>query len=240
MNINKLFLCEDPHIVIQGEGNFTGHKMLVFRVAGCDIKCKDCDTKYSWYTKKDVWEIPESLQYSIPEIKEYWKNNIKNKKINWIMITGGAPSLYQDILFELIDTDFWQGINFQIEDAGRHSWEKFKSIENCHFSFSPKIASLQGQTHIPIWEALRLNNLPKNWICKIVVDTNNWENDFEAIKKFQTEYQINNEKIWIMPFGTTRNEMLRQSHFLIQKCIDKGYNFSPRLHVLIYDDQRMV
>ena len=37
--MDRIYLAEEPHGVLQGEGNLIGKKMLLIRVAGCDVKC---------------------------------------------------------------------------------------------------------------------------------------------------------------------------------------------------------
>jgi 7-carboxy-7-deazaguanine synthase len=229
VKLDKIFLCENPHRVIQGEGNFIGKKMLLFRVSGCTLKCSNCDSKHSW--KKE-----SNISYTIQEFREYINIERSKRHYDFVMITGGAPSLYQEYLEYLFLTS--TNFNFQVEDAGDKSWYNFRNMENVYFSFSPKIGALQGSTNIEEWNAF--NHLPINWIAKIVVDKNDWENNFKSIKEFQEKYCIPNEKIYLMPIGTHVNEIQEQCQFLIDKCFEYNFNFSPRLHVLMFDNMRLV
>lgn len=64
---------------IQGEGKFVGAPSFFIRLAGCNLRCEWCDTKYSWSKGKN---LPES--------------EIMKKVPNWIkhvVITGGEPLL---------------------------------------------------------------------------------------------------------------------------------------------------
>ena len=227
--IDKIFLSEQPHMVIQGEGNLIGKKMLLFRVAGCNIKCKGCDSAYTWKQESNI-------SYTIEEFREFINIERVKRHFDFVMITGGAPSLYQEFLNYLFIT--CSNFNFQVEDAGDKSWYEFRNFENVYFSFSPKIGALQGTTEIKEWSAF--NHLPKNWLCKIVVDKNDWVNNFTNIKQFQEKYCIPNEKIYLMPIGTHANEIQDQCQFLIDKCFEYTFNFSPRLHILMFGNQRMV
>lgn len=226
---DKIFLCEKPHPVIQGEGNLIGKKMLLFRVSGCNVLCKDCDSKHSWKKESDI-------TYSIEEFRDYINMERAKRHFDYVMITGGAPSLYKKFLYEIFR--ICSNFNFQIEDAGDSSWYDFRNFQNVYFSFSPKIGALQGSTNIEDWNAF--NHLPINWICKIVVDKNNWKENLYSITQFQDKYNIPNNKIWLMPFGVHRDEIIEQSQFLIDKSFEEGFNFSPRLHVLIYDNKKLV
>lgn len=225
----RIYLCEYPHYVVQGEGNLIGRKMLLFRVAGCNVRCRDCDSPQSWNTKSDI-------SYTFEDFRDTLYTYRNQQGYDYVMITGGAPSLYKDFLNRLVGNLY--NFNFQIEDAGDKDWSDFKNFENIDFSFSPKIGALQGTTNITEWNAFL--NLPRNYICKIVVDKNNWKENLYSIRQFQDKYNIPNNKIWLMPFGVHREEVIEQSQFLIDKSFEEGFNFSPRLHVLIYDNQKLV
>jgi organic radical activating enzyme len=226
---DRLYLSEPMHKVLQGEGNLIGKKMLLFRVAGCNVLCSNCDSKNTWKQESDI-------SYNVAEFRELINIERSKRHYDFVMITGGAPSLYQDFLYNLFRT--CSHLQFQIEDAGDKSWYDFRNFENVHFSFSPKIGALQGTTEIKEWMAFHY--LPTNWICKIVVDKNEWENNLTNIKQFQEKYCIPNEKIYIMPMGTHVKEIQDQCKFLFEKCWENNFNFTPRLHVLMYDNRKLV
>lgn len=227
--MDKIILCEEPHFVIQGEGNLIGKKMLLLRVAGCNLKCNDCDTPHSWNT-------PSIIPYTYAEFVEM----IRFKKIQipfeYVMITGGAPSLYKDFLYCVIHNN--EDLHFQIEDAGDTDWGIFKNLPNVYFSFSPKIGALEGATKITDWKAFE--NLPLNWICKVVVEESSWNSNLSSIKNFQAKYNIPDSKIYLMPKGIDSGEIIRGSQFVIDKCWEYGFNFTTRLHILLYGNKRLV
>ncbi len=43
-----------------------------------------------------------------------------------------------------------------------------------------------------------------------------------------------------MPEGRTKKEQLKRMNEVIEYCKEKGYNFSPRLHILVWDKKRKV
>lgn len=227
--MNKILLAEIPHKVIQGEGNLIGKKMLLFRVAGCSLRCKSCDSTHSWKKESDI-------SYTVEEFRYYINIERSKRHFDMVMITGGEPALYKDFLYDVFR--ICSNFKFQVEDAGNTSWYDFRNFDNVYFSFSPKIGALQDSTNITDWNAF--NHLPINWIAKIVVEKNDWENNYKSIKDFQEKYNIPNNKIWLMPFGVHREEVIEQSQFLIDKSFEEGFNFSPRLHVLIYDNKKLV
>lgn len=83
MKINEVFLS------IQGEGRYTGFPMVFLRVAGCNLRCPFCDTKYAWEKEK-------GQEYNKEQILNLLIN--KFKKIKRICITGGEPFLQEDLV----------------------------------------------------------------------------------------------------------------------------------------------
>lgn len=73
---------------IQGEGTMMGTPVTFIRVAGCNLKCPWCDTKYSWGIEGNV-----SMKLDPKEIVAQCNRDI-------VVITGGEPCLYD--LDELI------------------------------------------------------------------------------------------------------------------------------------------
>lgn len=67
---------------IQGEQLGLGQPSVFVRLAGCNLKCDYCDTKYSWSKGKKM-----TVKQVITEVKKYNCHNI--------IITGGEPLLQQ-------------------------------------------------------------------------------------------------------------------------------------------------
>ena len=78
---------------IDGEGKRTGQLATFIRLAGCNLRCCYCDTKYSFDSKN-------AEEMTIPEIVK------KCKEIGYhnITLTGGEPLIHKDakaLIFEL-------------------------------------------------------------------------------------------------------------------------------------------
>jgi organic radical activating enzyme len=84
-----------PHILkiteifpsIAGEGLRSGEPTIFIRLAGCNLRCSFCDTKYSWqggkgYSEEKIIEIVRRIQGRFPA--------------DWVCLTGGEP-LLQDV-----------------------------------------------------------------------------------------------------------------------------------------------
>lgn len=231
--MTKLLLAEPLHYVIQGEGLNVGRKMILMRVSGCNINCPDCDSKHTWNTIDKQWSLKELKN-------EFIKLREKYHDLSHILITGGNPELYYNEIVELIsdlgNTYYW---SFDLEVPGLISWPNLSSYFNrIFFNVSPKIGALyNNKTN---FEYKFFNLLPLNFIVKIVTSKNTFNEDLKRIYSFIDKYYLSLKDIYLMPFGTTREQICEESQFLIEKCFEYGFNFTPRLHVLIYDNQKLV
>lgn len=78
MKINELFVS------IQGEGQTIGTPAYFVRTAGCNLRCPDCDTKYSFDEK--------GKEYSLQQLTDLFHAT----HLGTIVMTGGEPLLQWD------------------------------------------------------------------------------------------------------------------------------------------------
>jgi organic radical activating enzyme len=119
----------------QGEGLYTGFPQVFLRFAGCNLKCRYCDTSYSI-------EISKKAKYlSSDEIlKEIYSVYIKNKSVfnrldidkPSISITGGEPLIYVDFLKELLPKILRNGFSIYLETNGTLPKNLKKVIAFCN------------------------------------------------------------------------------------------------------------
>ncbi len=81
MKINEIFLS------IQGEGYYTGEKMVFVRTEYCNLRCSWCDTEYSF---------DEGKEMSLNEIVDA-VNNLSKKMVKWVCLTGGEPLVQNEV-----------------------------------------------------------------------------------------------------------------------------------------------
>ncbi|MBI3039850.1 7-carboxy-7-deazaguanine synthase QueE, partial [bacterium] len=84
---------------IQGEGLFAGALQLFVRFAGCNLRCKGCDTKNSWETPKFFslrpWSAKKQIKLENPvssfglfeEIRRFYPLEVFHS----VSFTGGEP-----------------------------------------------------------------------------------------------------------------------------------------------------
>jgi len=98
---------------IQGEGSSQGYPTIFLRLAGCNLNCIWCDTRYAREGGTDV-----SCEEIIREIAEFPGNRI--------CITGGEPLLQGDQLLPLLAILHKKGYQIVIETNGTRDFRPFQ------------------------------------------------------------------------------------------------------------------
>ena len=235
MNIR---ICEKPFLTIQGEGNYVGVPVVFVRFSGCNLNCPGCDTKYH----KDGFDY--TTEQVIADILEL------NPLTKGVVFTGGEPLLNQDAIIEIIkglkpqfsprhgqvNYDFWW---FQIETNGTQDPTKIcQAITESlvQFNISPKLGSFNKEAaSVPLFEHWYIRN--HSFIVKPVVSS---EEDMVEVKAIQERLKAHNSQIYLMAEGANREGQEARMETVLNLAIKYGYNFTPRLHVLIWNQKRGV
>jgi organic radical activating enzyme len=92
---------------VQGEGLRQGEPTIFVRLAGCNLRCSFCDTKYAW----DRGRI-QTVREIMDDVRALWLGF----PARWVCLTGGEP-LRQDItpLVRELQRD---GLAVQVETNG--------------------------------------------------------------------------------------------------------------------------
>lgn len=197
---------------IQGEGMNAGKPAVFLRFGNCNLNCKWCDSKFARKNNKEV-----SLDEVVNEIKKY-------KECKRLVITGGEPMLQQPAIIEIRK----KFPDYFIEVETNGSQEAFCFREVDLFNVSYKTSNSGNKPY-----HLKTNN--SKCIYKFVVKN---VLDFLEIEKIRQQYNISPGKIYLMPEGITREEILEKHEFIIERCRAKGYNFTTRLQILTWGNIR--
>jgi len=110
---------------VQGEGLRQGEPTIFIRLAGCNLRCSFCDTKYAWTGGKTA--TPSRVLAKVRALR-------KRFPADWACLTGGEPFL-QDIGL-LVDGLKKEGLKVQVETNGRN----FRQLAADWLTVSPKPA----------------------------------------------------------------------------------------------------
>lgn len=112
MSENKFYVTE-IYDSIEGEGKRTGRMATFVRLAGCNLRCTYCDTKYS-LERKDAAEVLTAGELVGRILKFPWK---------LVTFTGGEPMLHD--LKAVIEFLCSKGYEVNIETNGAIPLDKY-------------------------------------------------------------------------------------------------------------------
>ena len=129
---------------VQGEGQTIGTPAYFIRTAGCNLRCHDCDTKYSFGPGEEVSlsELAEQILFSGEET---------------IVYTGGEPLLQWDDLFELSTKVHPHLVKKIIIETNGTMYPPVNLTLACmHFVVSPKFHNISKATNMPVNKDLEI------------------------------------------------------------------------------------
>ena len=213
MILNEVFFS------IQGEGLNVGQQAIFVRFGNCNLKCSWCDTKYTWDPKvRDNFDAP------LPEIFQKIRAESTQHNCKHLVITGGEPMLQQDVI-SAIHSEF-PDYYIEVETNGSQEVRCADAVNL--FTVSCKTSNSGNAPY-------ELKTRGKKCVYKFVVCS---EGDFAEIEKIIARYSLPPDKIFLMPEGVTRDELLGRHRFVAEQCEKKGYRFTTRLHVLTWGGER--
>ncbi len=242
---------------IQGEGKYTGTPSLFFRFGGCNMKCegfgcteaasdgtevKGCDTVYAvnkeyfshnWIPINHAKELLNILNlYELPRHVD-------------IVLTGGEPLIYaSDAIFvEFLNTLHKKGhtITFETNGSLAVDFEKYPIYKECVFALSVKLSNSAEAYHKRVRGDViySIASNAKEAFFKFSIDA---ESIDLGLEEEITSIIIHSPrtKVYCMPLGGSKAEVEANTEPLIEFCKSKGYNFSDRLHIRIWDQNKGV
>lgn len=244
MQSDKLVVSEQFYS-IQGEGASVGVPAVFLRLAGCNLRCPGftyihpetgehlgCDTAH-------VWQQGESTTFV--DIMEYWQEQGWTKALlagAHLVITGGEPMIQQKPLqffFDYMDETLGQNIFIEMETNGTLPFSERMLQRISQFNVSPKLQH-SGESRQKAYNPAVLNTLAQyqHVYFKFVVTS---EADVEEIlADYVLSLQIPHSRICLMPEGGTKSTLQRNQGRVVELCKKYQMRFSPRLHILLWDE----
>lgn len=108
---------------VQGEGLRQGEATLFIRLAGCNLRCDFCDTKYAWN---------DGAKMRISDVLDEVDRIREDFPAEWVCLTGGEP-LFQDI-GPLVLSLKRRGVSIQLETNATF----FRALPIDWWTVSPK------------------------------------------------------------------------------------------------------
>jgi len=238
---------------IQGEGRYVGVPSLFLRFGGCNMRCEGfgctqvaptgksivgCDTVYAvnrenfsqnWIEIDDAGELIAILdQYELPR-------NVD------VVLTGGEPLMYADdpVFIAFLEAMVEKGhrITFETNGSMAVDFEKYPVYQECVFALSVKLEN-SGEAYnkrIKPNTIYALATNSKEAFFKFSIDADSIDIGLdEQLEEILAHAP--NTQVYCMPVGGSKAEVERNAEPLIEYCKVKGYTYSDRLHIRIWDE----
>jgi len=239
-----IFLSDDKvFYTCEGEGEYVGQPSVFMRMSMCNLTCVGfasedspygCDSYISWSIKnKMTFNEIFALMEEINVVEK-----LRNGAI-W-KLTGGEPMINQKQLLKLVGEfvnryNFTPRIDFET-NATLMPDEAWVTEFNATFTTSPKLTTNgdpESKTYKPevlAWHAANGSGF------KFVI---NRSEDIEEIwRKYVNDdkgINVSRDRIWFMPCAGSRAEHIERAPAVAEYAKAMCVNFSPRLHLLVWD-----
>jgi len=161
-----------------------------------------------------------------------WKDS--PAKIDRLVISGGEPMAQVRTLIPLINRIRPTFKNIEIETSGVIPLPL--KLSGVYFNVSPKL--LHAQTKRPYnLDVLREYARRSMARFKFVVQD---VSDFDEVDLIVSSCNLPHDRVWIMPLGVGRHELMERTQRIADEVIKRGYNLTTRLHILMWGNRRGV
>jgi 7-carboxy-7-deazaguanine synthase len=249
--VTNLLVSEIFGPTIQGEGVSTGRHAVFVRLGQCNLRCTWCDTPYTWaYTDSKAAAHIEGKKYDkdvelhsmlvedvVSEVYRRWQK-LKYVCPTTVVITGGEPLLQGPAIVTFVQELQAASSLFvpvEVETAGTILPPRELFDMGIQWNVSPKL-SHSGNSVISRYKPDVLAAFVfRPAVFKFVVQG---IDDFDEIEWIVAEAGIRPGTIWIMPEGRTTDQLIETGRKIMPEVLSRGYNFSYRLHTLLWGNER--
>lgn len=153
-----------------------------------------------------------------------------------MVLTGGEPLLHQGFLPTVLSRLKKEGFYVEVETNGTVTpTAEMLELVDC-FNVSPKTSNSHVDRRVRT-RRMALSALVasrKAWFKFVVSDLV----DLSEVEELIIEFSIPRDRVMLMPEGTDSSLLLERSRWLVNICKERGFRFTPRLHILLFGNKR--
>ncbi len=247
---HSLLISEIFGPTFSGEGMSVGQRCSFVRLAACNLTCSWCDTAYTW-----DWTGKNGTVYRPKDETSWWTMDaiveaVLSHQTEHLIVSGGEPLLQSPALAALLSV--WRArlpaerrerCTVEVETNGTIAPGPSLRTVVDRFNVSPKLAHA-GNGEPPDlrpWSVRTRHN--RSAILKFVVRARPDQEaetvaDLDEITALVAPHAIPPDAIWIMAEGVGAAGQVASMRRLAALVLARGWNLSPRLHVLLWENTR--
>ncbi|MBW7651009.1 7-carboxy-7-deazaguanine synthase QueE [Anoxybacillus sp. ST4] len=227
---------------IQGEGMVIGQKTMFVRTAGCDYRCRWCDSSFTW-----DGSAKDEIKQMTPEHIWQQLKQLGGDRFNHVTISGGNPALLKG-LSALVAHLKEKGVRIGLETQGSVWHDSFDDIDD--LTISPKPPSSNMETNFATLDMImdRLATHRGRVSLKVVVFN---DQDFSYATYVHQRYpsvpfyvQVGNDHLHEVDDVTLRLNLLQKLEWLVEQVTQSKHMNDvcvlPQLHTLLWGNRRGV
>lgn len=178
---------------LQGEGPFTGLRTTFIRTARCNLRCRWCDTPYSFGPGRER-SIPSLLR------------EVRSHRTRHVCLTGGEP-LLQSESAELVEKLGREGLTVTIETGGSLDVSRYLGLPGTVLSVDVKCPSsgMEGHNRWPNLPKLR----PQDVLKFVIGDRKDYLYAKRALRQHPSAAQVVFQPVWGSNAGRIADWVLR-------------------------------
>ncbi len=242
---------------IQGEGKYTGVPSLFFRFGGCNMRCEGfgcietladgrelvgCDTLYA--VDKQAFGAQWQAIEKVERLLEIFKSYTVPEDVD-IVFTGGEPLLHANNPVFIAFVEYFianhHRVTFETNSAVAIDFEQYPVYKSCIYALSVKLSN-SGEPYSKRVCPEIFNSIithADETFFKFTVDAKSLQSglqdEIDAIISLAHKTDVT-----CMPKGGSKDEVESNTEAVIEYCKAKGFRYSDRLHIRIWDQNKGV
>lgn len=226
--VETLVVSEVFGPTFQGEGPSCGQRAGFVRLGRCNLACTFCDSRHTW-----DWEQHDpAVELQAMPVAEALAR-LDAMSVGMVVVTGGEPLLQQSHLPPLLGAAKERGWRVEVETAGTIAPTLPEGLVD-QWNVSPKLANsgmaVERRFKPAVLAAFQATGRAvfKFVVCEV--------HDLDEVQAIASECRL--EPVWVMPEGTDAATVVARMQELSGPVLARGWNLTPRLHILLWGDVR--
>jgi organic radical activating enzyme len=239
-----IFLSDDLiFYTLEGEGEYIGQPSVFMRMSMCNLTCvgfasedspNGCDSYISWSVKNkksfnEIFLLMEEGNH-VTHLREgaIWK------------LTGGEPMIQQKQLLKFVESfiekyNFTPRIDFET-NATLMPDERWVTDFKATFTTSPKLTT-NGDPEEKTYkvEVLKWHREHNSGFKFVINKSEDIEEIWRKYIKDKNNINVPLSRVWFMPCCGSREEHIAKAPAVAEYAKAMHVNFSPRLHLLLWN-----